>query len=328
VRQIGGMFLKDAIGVIVALFLGACALGVVAADYIEPQVTLENREINGSSGLAASFSELGVFYTHNDGGNNRIFTFDRQGRNRGTWILEGVTAHDVEEMASSLAHAEQMLWLVDTGNNRTPEREPADVFHLHMVLAPKATKAGAKPEVKTIAAAQISTVQFRFEGGKADCEAVAVDVLRNQILLINKVPRVAQASANLSTNVYALKLDEVFESLAGEEVVEAKRIVMGMPPLPEQITGMDISRDGKKAVIQTYDDAYEFDFDTDWKTTFSKPYSRKIAVRVEPTGHPKNYTFRESICYGPAGHSLFITRELSSWEIENTDRRTPLWQIR
>ena len=303
------------------------ALAAGAADYVEPKLTIANAAINGSSGLAASLEEVGVFFTHNDGNDNRIFAFDLEGRPRGTWRLEGVDPHDVEEMTSFFIRAshKQALVLADMGNNRSPERTPPDLFHLHVVTAPAVESIEAGTRATIIPSNAISTVRFRFEGGREDCEALAFDWVRERFLFINKVPRSAPPSANLTTNVYSLSLNDV---LRGEEPLLVKRILTGMPPLPEQITAMDVAPDGSKAVIQTYDDAYEFDFDTDWATTFSKPYSRKIPVKVEPTGHPRDYTFREAICYGRDGKSLYITRELSSWEIENTDRRTPLWKIR
>ena len=315
--------------------LGACAIAAQAADYVEPRRTVSNPEINGSSGLVASWFHRGVFFTHNDGSDARIFAFDDLGRPRGTWLLEGLRGHDFEEMASAISPAEQKLFLADTGNNRRPERRRPDVFHLHLLNAPQPRAVGEGLKAGIIKAGEIVTIPFRYEGPRQDCEAIAIDSVRSQILLINKVPRDAPKDSGSLTNVYALNYGAVMRAaslgkgLGGEvNVFEAMKLVNGMPPLPEQITAMDIAPDGSKAVIQTYDDAYEFDFDTDWKTTLSKPYSRKIPVKVEPTGHPKDYTFREAICYGRDGKSLFITRELSSWEIENTNHRTPLWQIR
>lgn len=303
-----------------------CCLVGQSADYVEPKRTIANPAINGSSGLAASLEESGAFFTLNDGRDNRLFAFDSRGRPRGAWRLEDVNPHDLEEMTSFYLRGsmKQALVLADTGNNRSPEREPPDVFRLHVVTAPAVEPPGTMTE-KTIPANAIKTVRFRFEGGREDCEAIGFDWVRETFLLINKVPRDAPPALNLTTNVHSLSLKDV---LRGEEPLKARRILTAMPPLPEQITAMDVAPDGSKAVIQTYDDAYEFDYDTDWATTFSKPYSRKIPVTVEPTGHPKNYTFRETICYGTDGSSLYITRELSSWEIENTDHRTPLWRIR
>jgi len=323
---------------LVCVWLAASA---IAADYVEPKVTINHPEFNGSSGLVAAPFSPGVFYSHNDGTDNRVFAFDKKGRQRGVWRLEDVKMHDVEEMAWLAVERSYWLMLADTGDNRTPKRNPPDVFHLHFVPLPKPVEpdgAGTK-DVQTIPSRLIRTIPFRYEGGPVDCEAAAVAVGEkgNEVLLINKVPRDRAGDGILTTNVYALTIGS--EIRTGRRHV-ARRILKGMPPLPEQITGMDMAPDGKRLVIQTYDDAYEFDFEKDWVTTLAKPHSRKIPVRVEPTGHPKDYTFREAICYAsgaltisPAGlpeHSeeIYITRELSSWEIENTKRRTPLWRIR
>src|SRR5882757_9430722 len=47
---------------------------------------LEDRDIYESSGLVASRTSPGSYWTHNDAGNGPlIYAFDRQGRSRGVW---------------------------------------------------------------------------------------------------------------------------------------------------------------------------------------------------------------------------------------------------
>jgi hypothetical protein len=62
---------------------------------------LTNRAAKESSGIAASWRNPGLFWTHNDSGYEpRIYLFDKQGRDLGSCLLKGVEAFDWEDIAS------------------------------------------------------------------------------------------------------------------------------------------------------------------------------------------------------------------------------------
>ncbi|MDT5294667.1 MAG: hypothetical protein QOJ76_1547, partial [Acidobacteriota bacterium] len=63
--------------------------------------TLEDRRIDESSGIVASRRNPGLFWTHNDSGDGPfVYAFDRAGRSRGTWRVEGASARDWEDIAA------------------------------------------------------------------------------------------------------------------------------------------------------------------------------------------------------------------------------------
>src|ERR1044072_2048451 len=64
-----------------------------------PQLaTLEDQKVRESSGLVASRRSPGLFWTHNDSGDGPfVYAFDRAGRSRGTWRVEGGEAAEWEE---------------------------------------------------------------------------------------------------------------------------------------------------------------------------------------------------------------------------------------
>ncbi|VAX19112.1 hypothetical protein MNBD_IGNAVI01-2275, partial [hydrothermal vent metagenome] len=61
---------------------------------------IESNEINEASGIAASRKNPGLFWTHNDSGDNaRLFAFDSLGRHRGEFLLAGIQNRDWEDIA-------------------------------------------------------------------------------------------------------------------------------------------------------------------------------------------------------------------------------------
>ena len=76
-------------------------------------------------------------------------------------------------------------------------------------------------------------------------------------------------------------------------------------------TAMDISPDGRRAVVLTYGSAYEYSRgeDEDWAQALSRP-PRELVMPARRQG--------ESICYGLDGKTLYLTSEKLP---------TPLWEV-
>jgi hypothetical protein len=61
---------------------------------------LKNPSVNESSGLVASRSMPGVYWTHNDSGDGPfIYAFDAAGESRGVFRVSGAQARDWEDMS-------------------------------------------------------------------------------------------------------------------------------------------------------------------------------------------------------------------------------------
>src|SRR5919107_5771213 len=105
--------------------------GAAAAAATPAQIaTLEDRSIKESSGIVASRRNPGLFWTHNDsGGGPLVYAFDRAGRRRGTFRVEGARARDWEDIAAGPGPAEgqSYLYAADIGDNGR-EREFVVVY--------------------------------------------------------------------------------------------------------------------------------------------------------------------------------------------------------
>jgi len=252
---------------------------------------LANQRIDESSGLACSRLRSGVFWTHNDSGDRpRIYAFDAAGRDLGFFTVRGARAVDWEDMASFKLGRRAYLLLADVGDNASARRS----CQLYIVPEPMLDKAG-RPRHGTVKVAV--KIAFTYDDGPHNCESVAVDPVDRKIYLATKeFPGQAK--------VYELPLP----ARSPGESLKAKAIASIDVPMA---TAMDISPDGRRAVILSYGPAYEYvrREGESWAAAFSRK-PRRLAMPPRVQG--------ESICYGPAGRRLYLTSE---------GLPTPLWLV-
>jgi len=264
---------------------------------------LAEQRIDESSGLACSRRRPGVFWTHNDSGDDScLYAFDRRGRTLATLLLPDVHTYDVEDVASLTLDGKPYLLVGDTGNNGLG----SEVQILYLIEEPVIDPAqregdsagGGEVDRGAVAEATIAQVIYlSYEDDHRDCEGLAIDPTTKTILLVTK-ERAARC------HVYALP----WPPNDPKKVSTARQIAtLEVPP----VTALDVSPDGRRAVVLTYGDAYEFSRadGEDWKTAFSRP-GRWLAMPRRRQG--------ESICYGPDGRTLYLTSE---------QLPTPLWEV-
>ena len=244
--------------------------------------TLENRRITESSGLACSRRNEGVFWTHNDSGDKpRVYAFNRKGENLAVFTVRGAKARDWEDMASFTIGRKHYLLLADIGDNRHKRKS----YTLYIIEEPKldTRKRNVKGQVEIA-----QTIEFTYEDGPHDCESVAVDPIGRTILLVTKSPK---------RTVYQLPLPK--KTAEKTKPLTAKPIANLML---FWTTGMDVSPDGRRAVVLTYAHARQYvrKSGKSWADAFARK-PQTIFLPARPQG--------ESICYGPDGKTLYLTSE-------------------
>lgn len=245
--------------------------------------TLANPDIDESSGLAASRANPGVFWTHNDSGDPpRIFAFNANGEDLAAFDIEGAIHRDWEDMAAFALGRKNYLLLADVGDNDA-EREHCT---LYLIEEPRLDPGKRSLRAKLRASLAID---FRYEDGPHNCEAVAVDPTSRLVLLLSK-------AIAFSCTAYALPLPE---RVGRDEVLVARPIARLRVPI---VTGMDISPDGRRAIVLTYGHAYEYTrgADENWGAAFARA-PRNVLVPARRQG--------EAICYGSDGLTLYLTSE-------------------
>lgn len=205
----------------------------LAAAFAEPALLLRvsDPEIDESSGLAASQRSDGVFYTHNDSGDNpRFFRFDRTGRVTGVFELPGAEARDWEDMAAARVGGEPFLYLADVGDN-AQVRETVTIYRV------------AEPEGASRPISAFDRYEIRYPDKPRDCEAVFVEPGLGHIWLVSK-------ARDQVTVVYRLRRPLKSGSYTAERMGEIPVDTGGLGGT--LVTGGDASADGSMVALRTY----------------------------------------------------------------------------
>lgn len=287
----GGVFPKDSFGSEVKLNDDARKSG----DYGEPKVVarIKDDAVEESSGVAASRCNEGVFWTHNDSGDDAfLYAFDLQGEKLGVWRVPGAKNDDWEDIAAFKdTSGKCFLYLGDMGNNRH-ERGELTVYRIpEPKIEPGNKDSSRKEPVSTEPAQAINATDQDFK--KDDAETLMVHPVTGDIYILTK-------SAKRESSIYKIAAPYQTDNPNSLQLVGTLRV----PAVPNGLlTGGDISPDGKRVIICDYYGAYELalpegtkNFDEIWKQ----------APLVVELGERKT---GEAIAYSANGKFLIATSE-------------------
>lgn len=232
--------------ILIAL-LAATSLRAEPSFRLQPRpAKLLSPAITEASGLAASPSDVNFLWIVNDsGGTNEIHLAHTDGTPRGAVSVDGAKNIDWEDLSAFALDGKPYLLIADTGDNEA-KRESITIY----VVREPALPADGKSLSGKIPIAW--KIDFTFADGPRDCEAVAVDTTESKIILISKrtePPAAYELPLNPGKNPVARKICETETRATGITIPVAFR---------NQPTGMDISADGKMAVVATYHGSFLF----------------------------------------------------------------------
>jgi len=250
--------------------------------------TLEEKAVRESSGLVASRRDPGLFWTHNDSGDGPfVYAFDRAGRSRGTFHVEGARARDWEDIAAGPgpARGQTYLYVGDIGDNER-EREYVVVYRFP---EPEAAAAAAGAVGAT---APAEAIRVKYPDGAHNAEALLVHPQTGDLYVVTKTPDGA--------GVY--KLAAPF-SAGAPNTFERVATLRGPDFFGTLVTGGDISPDGHRVALCDYAQGYELTlpegargFDDVW---LQAPAAVSLGLRIQG----------EAVCYSLDGAALLATSE-------------------
>lgn len=266
---------------------------------------LDYKEINESSGIVASRTTPGLYWTHNDSGDGPfIYAFDNQGGHKGVWRVTGATARDWEDIAAGPGpeRGTNYLYIGDIGDNKGKRLELTVYRVPEPVITPgDAASTKSKPQ----STRDLEAIRLRYPDGKHDAEALLVHPVTGNIYIITKV--------EFANSV-------IYEADAPLDTGEATTLVrVGELTVPGLFGGMitagDISPDGRRIVLCDYAQGYEIvlpdtrgDFNLIWKQPL-----RPIALGERKQG--------EAIGYRLDGKALLTTSEGKHSPVNQVVRR-------
>ncbi|MFM9873748.1 MAG: hypothetical protein ACKVQS_09830 [Fimbriimonadaceae bacterium] len=207
----------------------------------EPQVVdrwvISDQSVNESSGLGASRSNAGDYYTHNDSGDTaRFFRFNKKGEITGVFRLDGVKAIDWEDMEIAQIGGTSFIYLGDTGDNGRLREE----IFVHRVKEPNSDSGNELIKAETFT--------FKYPDRKNDCEALIVEPRNGAIWLVTK-------ARDQKTSVYVCREPKPGSVQTLEKVVDDLKINTGGLG-GNLVTAGSVSPDGKLVVLKTYAGGY------------------------------------------------------------------------
>lgn len=253
---------------------------------------LQDPAIAESSGMVASRSNPGLYWTHNDSGDGPfIYAFDRQGKSRGVWRVTGAAARDWEDIAAGPGpdRNRSYLYIGDIGDNGG-KRTTIDIYRLvEPAIVPEDARATKNKPRSTEAA---DAIHLRYPDGKHDAETLLVHPLSGDLYVITKE---------------FLGKAGIYKAAAPLDPARTVTLVnVGSLNIPSLlggfVTGGDISPDGRRVAICDYMQGYEIvmgeahSFDAIWK----------LPVKVLALGPRKQ---GEAIAYRLDGKALLTTSE-------------------
>lgn len=275
--------------------------------------TLKSKKITESSGLARSHFIEDAWWTMNDSGHGTaVYMFGDKGQTIADCNLKNAKNRDWEAMASFQRDGKNYLLVADVGDN-VSRRERCQ---LYIFEEPKFKPKKKKSYSKKLKATRL---EFRYEDGPRNCEAVACVPDGESVFLIEKI--FLETNKRRHPGIYELKLPPLKPPLNEDEdgqdeentMLVAKRIAS----FPFRgVTGMSISPNGKRLVIRNYLSAHLFERVAvdgklpTWEQVFrdSKPKSVPMPLQVQG----------EAICFTRDNNHLIVTSE--------TARQT-IWKV-
>lgn len=145
--------------------------------------TVDEMAITESSGLGVG--NRGVLWTHNDSGAGpELFAVDKVGHCVMRLKVTNASAIDWEDLALYDSNGQRWILAADCGDNQS-KRASIQIYRINEPPAgsPKPARQGTAAEpYETVG----DIINIRFDDGPHDCEAVAVDISGDQIVLIAK----------------------------------------------------------------------------------------------------------------------------------------------
>lgn len=283
-----------------AIACGCCCAWLAACSPQPPFAQLSglllDAQLSEISGIAASHRHEDVLYVANDGGNAaRLYAISRRGGKLATFRVAGAENTDWEDLASFEMDGRDWLLVADTGDNGGLRR----TLQLHVFEEPAKIADGVLRPAWTIV--------FRWPDGARDCEAVAVDPARREILLVSKKRRPPE--------LFSLPLRPARE---GTLVAQPLGKVAGVPEgdkdevaanpelarIRSQVTSADIAPDRHAFAVMTYRDVllYPRRGREDWATALARPpeiHSLPLLPQAE------------ALAWSTDGRGLYATGEFS-----------------
>jgi len=272
--------IKIIIPLVIVLFFAAYAEHRHDAQQLDIVGHLRNKELDETSGIAASAIRKGIYYVHNDSGDtSRFFAITPDGTLKNTIYYKGDPkepqgARDCEDIAVGIGpkKGKSYVYMGDIGDNGA-ERKYITVYRVE-----------EKPEWakdSLVKNAEAVPVHYKYPDGPRDAETLMIDPIEKLIYIVSK----REDSVMVYTSPLDFKRDDTLMLTR-----RCKLYFKGFRPF-KWITAGDISRDGQQILLKSYEKVYYWKRSNNepvWKTMLKRP--AELPYKPEKQGEAIGFT--------------------------------------
>ncbi len=265
---------------------------------------MESRLISESSGVVVSLVRPNLLWTINDSGQTaELFGVHESGKLlcQVELTVESARNQDWEAISAFKLNDIPHLLVADVGDNSIQRASCQLYFFPETQFEPA-------EEVKKFTLTA-NRIDFVYDGGPRNCEAVAVDPLTNEVWLIEKV--YYESKQKQAPGIFILPLAEYLSATEPGKPKQGTALRIGEFPI-RNVTGMEFSPNGERLVIRNYLSAhlYEKLAGKNWRETVSQSEPISVPMPLQRQG--------EAIAFTADSKSLIVTSE---------SIKQPIWQI-
>lgn len=243
---------------------------------------LKNKDLKEASGIVASSSFPGYFWSHNDsGGEATLYLIDSLGGGKLEFKIEDATNRDWEDIAIFKDSSTQKSTIVigDIGDNSAKHGNCTLLFIVEPNNFP----------IQDQSLTVHKKVVFEYPDGARDAEALMIDPMTKDIFIVSKKER--------KVSMYRIPYPHAtFSTVIAEKVLTL--------PL-RNITAGDIAPDGTAILLKNYDFIYYYSRD---ETESIVDAMRNTPLKLDYTREPQG----EAICFAQDGKAFYTLSERSS----------------
>jgi hypothetical protein len=274
---------------VMLLFLGAYAKHRLI-DKKDITGTLSSKQMDETSGIAASSISPDLYYVHNDSGDtSRFFSISPDGKLKSTIYFKGdkkatLGVTDCEDIAVGPGpkNGESYVYLGDIGDNRGDRKYITIYRFAENKLWANDTTTTAIPV----------PIHLKYPDGPRDAETLMIDPVEKQLMIVSK----RGDSVAVYTSPLTYKANDTVTLIR-----RSKLFFAGFKPF-KWITAGDISKDGQQILLKSYEKVYywhRLPNEHIWDTMLRKP--RELKYLAEKQG--------EAIGFTPDGKGYYTTSE-------------------
>lgn len=245
---------------------------------------LDSPEIDEASGIASSKVNRGMFWIHNDSGDEaRIFLIDNKGHLKVTVHFKDLKNRDWEDIAVGPGPEKGVsyVYIGEIGDNLGIHKHK----YIYRVEEPDLKKA-IRLNRRDTTVSSVDSIKFELSDHARDAEALMIDPTTKNLYVISK--------RDPEVNVYILPYPQSTTSST------TARIAMQLPYT--QIVAADISSNGKEVLIKSYKDVFYWRKEKkESLEELLKKEPKHLPYAVEPQG--------EAITFDRSGKGYYTVSE-------------------